>query len=277
MLNGYTANDEWIRTLAAILKNKKNIDPRGLETYEVLNHSTCVDMTQPIVTFHNRCIGTDMHKFMPAEAAFILTGRNTVGMISKYSKLITTFSDDGYFFNGAYGPMLIRQFTYIVDELIKDKNTRQAVATIWDPNPRPSKDIPCTVSVQFIIREDKLHCIDTMRSSDAWLGWPFDIFNFSMCSAFISLLFKLRTGHALPLGNIYLNASSQHLYEKDYAKVIKVLENPKTLGYPPFDINQFDHPKELTQWLIDHAEKGTLINYPETVPERNIYDPVPGN
>ena len=31
MLNGYTANDEWIRTLAAILKNKKNIDPRGLE------------------------------------------------------------------------------------------------------------------------------------------------------------------------------------------------------------------------------------------------------
>ena len=84
MLNGYTANDEWIRTLAAILKNKKNIDPRGLETYEILNHSTCVDMTQPIVTFEERCNDTDMHKFMPAEAAFILTGRNTVGMISRY-------------------------------------------------------------------------------------------------------------------------------------------------------------------------------------------------
>ena len=132
-------------------------------------------------------------------------------MISKYSKLITTFSDDGYFFNGAYGPMLIDQFTYIVDELIKDKNTRQAVATIWRRNPRPSKDNPCTISVQFMIRAKKLHCIDTMRSSDAWLGWPFDIFNISMCAAFISLLFKLRTNYALLLGNIYLNAASQHL------------------------------------------------------------------
>ena len=54
MLNGYTANDEWIRTLAAILKNKKNIAPRAKETYEILNHSTCVDMTQPIVTFAER-------------------------------------------------------------------------------------------------------------------------------------------------------------------------------------------------------------------------------
>ena len=224
-------------------------------------------MTQPIVTFEERCKDTDMYKFMPAEAAFILTGRNTVGMIAQYSKLITTFSDDGYFFNGAYGPMLIRQFTYIVDELIKDKNTRQAVATIWEPNPRPSKDIPCTISVQFLVRDNKLHCIDTMRSSDAWLGWPFDIFNFSMCSAFISLLFKHRTGHALPLGNIYLNATSQHLYEKDYEKVIKVLENPKTIGYVPFDITNFNHPKELTQWLIDKANTGTLIEVAKPKPE----------
>jgi hypothetical protein len=88
-----------------------------------------------------------------------------------------------------------------------------------------------------------------------------------MCAAFISLLFKHRTGHALPLGNIYLNATSQHLYEKDYEKVIKVLENPKTIGYVPFDINDFNHPKELTQWLIDKADSGTLIKYPKPKPE----------
>ena len=272
MIGGYTANDEWFRTLAAILKIRKGVAPRDLETYEILNHRTIVDMTHPIVTYDERQKDNNMHQFMPAEAAFILTGRNTVGMISKYSKLITQFSDDGYFFNGAYGPRIIQQFTYVVDELEKDHDTRQAVATIWEPNPRPSKDIPCTLSAQFMIRDNKLHCFDTMRSSDVWLGWPFDVFNFSMVSAFVSLLFKLRTGHALPLGNLYLTAASQHLYEKDYDKAIRVLENPKTWSYQPFDITQFNNPKELTQWLIDLAEdKKKLIEVgePEFVTDGN--------
>ena len=267
MISGYTANDEWFRTLAAILKLRKGVAPRDLQTYEILNHRTIVDMTQPIVTYDERQKHNNMFKFMPAEAAFILTGRNTVGMISKYSDLITQFSDDGYFFNGAYGPMIIRQFTYIVDELIKDIDTRQAVATIWSPNPRPSKDIPCTISAQFMVRDNKLHCFDTMRSSDVWLGWPFDVFNFTMCSAFVSLLYKLRTGHALPLGNLYLTAASQHLYEKDYDKVIRVLENPKTLPYQPFDIYRFEGPKNLTQWLIDKANQGDLIQTTPKEPE----------
>ena len=77
MLSGLGYLEPKYNKILRLLKNKKNIAPRGLETYEVLNHSTCVDMTQPIVTFQNRCMGTDMHKFMPAEAAFILTGRNT--------------------------------------------------------------------------------------------------------------------------------------------------------------------------------------------------------
>ena len=163
--------------------------------------------------------------------------------------------------------MIIRQFTYIVDELIKDIDTRQAVATIWSPNPRPSKDIPCTISAQFMVRDNKLHCFDTMRSSDVWLGWPFDVFNFTMCSAFVSLLYKLRTGHALPLGNLYLTAASQHLYEKDYDKVIRVFENPKTLPYQPFDIHRFEGPKNLTQWLIDKANQGDLIQTTPKEPE----------
>lgn len=280
MISGFTANDEWFRTLGLILKHKDAVSPRDKKTLEILNHSTCVDMTNCVLTYIQRDIG---YKFMAAEAAFILTGRNTVGMISRYSDLIEQFSDDGYFFAGAYGPMLIDQFTYVVDELINDHNTRQAVATIWRQNPRPSKDIPCTISAQFMIRENKLHCFDTMRSSDVWLGWPYDIFNFSMCSAFISLLYKLRTGHALPLGNLYLTAASQHLYETDYEKAIEVLQNPKT--HPgqstPFDLTQFNGPKDLTQWLIDKAERGDLVKVPEVNTalenELNDYVPTPGN
>ena len=41
---GYSANDEWFRTLATILKTKKVVAPREKGTLEILNHSTIVDM-----------------------------------------------------------------------------------------------------------------------------------------------------------------------------------------------------------------------------------------
>ena len=76
---------------------------------EILNHSTKVAMDYPIVTYLERGLG---HKFMTAEALWILTGKNTVKDISQYSNMISKFSDDGYYFHGAYGPKLVDQFTY---------------------------------------------------------------------------------------------------------------------------------------------------------------------
>ena len=78
MISGFTANDEWFRTLGLILKHKDAVSPRDKKTLEILNHSTCVDMTNCVLTYIERDIG---YKFMAAEAACILTGRDTVGMI----------------------------------------------------------------------------------------------------------------------------------------------------------------------------------------------------
>jgi thymidylate synthase len=163
---------------------------RGLQTMEILSHQTEVDMSYPIVTLKARKLG---YKFMCAEAWWILTGQNTVETIKPYSKEIERFSDDGVYYNGAYGPRIVDQLTYAVDCLAKDPSSRQAIIEIWRPNPRDSKDVPCTIAVQFLIRDNHLYCIDTMRSSDLWLGWPYDIFNFTMLSARILELLAKRS------------------------------------------------------------------------------------
>ena len=49
-----------------------------------------------------------------------------------------------------------------------------------------------------------------------------------------------------------------------------IRDSPKTMPYHSFDITQFNHPKELTQWLIDHANKGTLLDFPK--PDLDITD-----
>lgn len=257
-LHGRTANDEWFTTLCLLMRKSKSheVDPKGKKTFEILNHSTIVNMREPIVSYEKRKLG---YKFMAAEAFWILSGRNDVKYINKYSDMICRFSDDGYFFNGAYGPMIVDQLTYVVNELIRDKQTRQAVISIWRPNPRPSKDIPCTISAQFMVRHGKLHVFDTMRSSDIWLGWPYDVFNFSMLAAYVSLLYKMKTKETLDLGNLYLTAASQHLYESDMDEALEVVSDPIMHTPMHFNVHQFENPNQLLQWLSILADKKGVI------------------
>ena len=201
---------------------------------ELLCHTTKIDMNRPILLNKARQLG---YKFMAAEAAWILSGDNKVMTIEPYSKRIVQFSDDGYTFFGAYGPKVIDQIPYILDTLRHDMNSRQAVISIWREQPRKTKDVPCTTTLQFLIRPcntddhqgDYLDCVATMRSSDAWLGWPYDVFNFSMISRYIGLFLQMQYPH-LRLGTLYLTAGSQHLYARDVHNAADcVYQNTSTL------------------------------------------------
>ncbi len=214
---GASANEAWFALIRDIVQEGEYSKPRGLVCRELLGRQSVVDMALPVVSMRPN-LG---YKFLTAEAWWILTGRNDVSSIAPYSRHIGTFSNDGFMFDGAYGPKIVDQMRFAVDSITNDDWSRQSVIDIWRPNPRESKDTPCTLSVQFLLRPDltgaekvlRLHCVDTMRSSDAWLGWPYDVFNFSCLSAYVALRLRYKTGRKIELGNLYLNAGSQHLYE----------------------------------------------------------------
>lgn len=217
--NTHKTDSVWLSTLHRLLQAKKT-SPRNFETREIINHTSVVDMSDPIVKIKARKMN---YTFMYGEAYWILWGSNMAQDIVPYCKPIAKFSDDGVRFDGAYGPMVVQQIRYCVDCLNSDPLSRQAVMSIWRPNPRPSKDIPCTVSLQFLIRDGKIHCIANMRSSDIWLGWVYDVFNFSCVANYIRL--SLSNSDSISLGNLYLNAASQHLYESDAEKAQKVIDS----------------------------------------------------
>lgn len=245
-------NIQWTNKLKEIINKGQISNPRGLRIKELINSSICIDMNYPIITIPERKLG---YKFMLREAWWIMDGRNSVDTITNYSKAISSFSNDGFHFDGAYGPRVVDQIRYIVDSLAEDINTRQAVLTIWRANPRASKDIPCTVSIQWLIRDGYICCIDNMRSSDIWLGVPYDIFNFTMLTGYILLLLKERGIYNLKLGNLYLNAGSQHLYENNWEKANQLLENytewNKINKFEPY---KFKSPLELKNYLKDLSE-----------------------
>lgn len=245
-------NEVWSDLLDKILRHGIVECPREIKTVELLHNQTTIDMNQPVLSVKERNMG---YRFMCAEAWWILSGQNTVKTIAPYSKAISKFSDNGITFAGAYGPKIVDQLQYIVECFEKDLSSRQAVLNIWRENPRESKDIPCTISAQFIIRNGVLHCIDTMRSSDAWLGWVYDVFNFSCLSMWIVIALRLK-GINVELGTLTLQAGSQHLYETNWEEADDISEDFSEFDVAPVDLSEFDHPSDLVQYLKDIADYG---------------------
>ena len=248
----------WIAVLSDVMDGE-SAQPRGVETKELLAYTSSVPMTLPVITILERVIG---YRFMAAEAAWILSGDNRLSTVGPYAKHLHRFSDDGLTFRGAYGPKFIDQEGYVVETLDADPDSRQAVMTLWRERPRPTKDVPCTVALQWLVRNGRLHCITTMRSSDAWMGWPYDVHTFSMMSAHVllSLQHKNPRWKDVVLGDLFLTAGSQHLYEKNFEAATIVVANrddlqSTTVDIAPLNLEQFDNPDHLTNYLWGLAKQ----------------------
>jgi thymidylate synthase len=169
------------------------------------------------------------HHFMVAEFIWMMCGQNHTQLIEPFNKSIMIAADEGMTsFAGAYGPKIIDQVPYVVDTLRKDPSSRQAVLTIWRERPRASKDVPCTVSMQFFVRDGALHMVTHMRSNDAWLGLPYDVFNFTMLQRYV---LSMLPSVAHSLGEYHHMVGSLHLYERDVEKARALLHD--TGSYRP--------------------------------------------
>lgn len=240
------ANQAWQSALIATHRGHMCC-PRGLLTREVIGRKTVVSANYPIVSVPERKLN---YKFMAAEAIWILRGSNRVDEIYPWCKKMAEFSDDGYVFQGAYGPKVSEQMHYVIETLCQDQDTRQAVINIWREMPRESLDVPCTLSMQFILRDGILHMVVSMRSSDVWLGLPYDLFNFSMILHRVSHRLREDEGISTMPGNIHITAGSQHLYERDLEGAQACIRSEAGMG-PSIHFQSAGH-QEL--WLSDMRE-----------------------
>jgi thymidylate synthase len=237
--------------LDLILERGVESSPRQMKTKELLGAT--VFLTDARNSLYTGIWRNLNYKFAVAEWLWIMAGRSDVASLARYNKNIAQFSDNGVTFAGAYGPRICSQLHHVF-KCLSEPDSRQAVITVWEPCPARSKDIPCTVSLQFLLRE-KLHLIVTMRSSDAWLGLPYDIHNFSMIQNAIAGALNVEVGF------IQMQLSSLHLYDRDWENAERVVSNsgvgvlnqkvvpdylrtPKLPGLPP------------ARWILETAEIG---------------------
>ena len=247
----------WLNAVSNLLQCGRVSSPRGLSTRELLHRTFIIDMTRPVLTCPLRKLS---YRFMAAEAYWILTGDNTVSGIAPYNSHIAEFSDDGTKFAGAYGPRIKEQFDWVLNKLIQERGTRQAGLTIWKDTPAPSRDIPCTVAIWFSVRGNMLNTHVFMRSSDVWLGLPYDIFNFSMLGWLMAgRLNQASEGLKLIFpGSLYLTAVSSHLYdvnEEDATLIEMASIDERFTQQGRVPLFYLTHPDELVELLKDLRER----------------------
>lgn len=206
---------------------------------EVLTRLRCAGRVRPSRNGPTRDLGyTTIILEEPFNALPIGVGRGVSERIAAAEaiQLIGAFSDpewlvklapqldayrepDGNFW-GAYGTRIGWQLRDIVEKLRTDPWTRQAVVILWDVamDNEPGKlDYPCTVSLGFIIqptpsgdpRGRQLNMNVLMRSNDAWLGLPYDMFQFTQLQHTVARLLGVNRG------TYTHTAWSMHIYEKD--------------------------------------------------------------
>jgi len=252
----------YLKLLNTIISNGREQTCRNNRSLELIGNKTTISMNQPLLTLKGRNLG---YRFALAEAAWVLQGDNKVENLKPYSKIIEKFSDDGITFFGAYGPPIVDQIEYIGRAFKKDLFTRRAVMSLWRLKPPESFDIPCTISVQFLLRPNKynlleLDIINYMRSSDAWLGIPYDWFTFSMLGAYIAIYLKTILKMDLLLGDLTIMTGSQHLYVNSFGYTLPAIKNllieeecssesQELFQYEPIILSQFEKPSDLIKQL----------------------------
>ncbi len=228
IIQGTGIYEAWTLLLDELLRAPV-VRPRGKPCRERLGVQLRVtDATKNIILDAQRRLN---YRFMVAEFLWVLGGLNRLDVLTRYNKRMAEFSDDGVTLTGAYGPRLQSQWAWLVKKFVEDRETRQAVVSIWTPTPASSKDVPCTLATQYLLREEHaftwaLHTVVTMRSSDAWWGIPYDVFTFSMLAHVLAAELIVVLGQPISLGSLVVNLGSSHLYEPHWETARSIVNAP---------------------------------------------------
>lgn len=191
--------------------------PRDLKVKEAVLTDFVIDPKQPIANFPQRKFNW---KYLAGELAWYLKQDRDVDYIGAFSNFWSHITNpNSNEINSNYGSLVFnaKQFGWVVDSLVADKNSRQAIMFFNQPKFQfeGNKDFVCTMYANFFIRNNALHMKIQMRSNDIFYGLTFDAPFFSFLQQSVYLKLK-ETYPDLELGMYYHYADNLHFYERHF-------------------------------------------------------------
>ena len=227
MLTFATSTEAFEKLLETVYQEGVPAPPRGEETRELLAVSFKIENIRArLISSPER--GWSLPLAL-GEFCWHCTGNNRVAALSYYSKAWKRFSSDKTTIVGScYGRRLFMsqdqrpsQWEQNKEELRRDPYSRRALLMVggpldeWGADP---VDVPCVVSMQFLLRNGRLNMVVTMRSNDIIWGLGYDVFLFTMFQERMALELDVEPGW------YFHTTASLHLYKRHFALAERVLE-----------------------------------------------------
>lgn len=246
----------WLDTLQQIHGEGVDLPSRDGPCREILGWSG--RLLDPTAHFLLNPIRKCSPSYTAAEVLWYLSGQRVVHALTPYAPQYTRFCNEAtlhleangdettvepgkyrtqssrkttLYAHGAYGYRMSRRIgnytalTNIIRMLKLDPNTRQAVLPLYDAGmdmekatSGDKKDIPCTLTLNFLLRDGKLNLHVNMRSNDIWLGLPHDVFAFTCIQMLIASCLDVEVGW------YQHSAMSMHLYERNKEKAFQAMD-----------------------------------------------------
>jgi thymidylate synthase len=268
------ADAAYAETLSRVLDNGEVVTGgnslsigAGKSSHELLNYSVVLSNPREKLIFNEA-----RRIYLPAAVArfvWMMAGSDRLADIAFYEPKVKSFSDDGIAVPGSsYGQRIMRarpglnQLEAVIGRLTEDPQSRRAAISVYQPEDavRSSCDIPCTFGLSYHIRRGKLHATTLMRSNNAFLLLPYNIFEFSLLAEVVAAELNV------PLGSLTHYALSMHIYEHEVAKSREIIAGYKRLPSiehtpvpgVPADSNPLEQIRNLVILEADlrHASEG---------------------
>jgi thymidylate synthase len=225
-LRANTLDDLLDAAFKLLLKSKMRVSPTKGQTVE--EQGVVLELTSPRSRLSRAsekghifsCIG---------ELFWYISCKQDLPSIEYYIKKYKKYAEADGTIWGAYGPRMFggerSQYEVVRDRLKAKPDTRKAVIQLFDREDilADYKDVPCTCTLQFLVRDSLLHLVVHMRSNDVFMGLPHDVFAFTMIQEILA------NDLGVKLGTYKHMVGSFHLYDRDREKVERYLSE----GYQP--------------------------------------------
>ena len=207
-----------------------------------------------------------------AEFAWQTQGTKDPSFILKYApKLWSKFIEDGEL-KTAYGYRWHKHFDRDqlklgCKALVADKTNRQIYISNWDPKTDglgEPKNIPCPLGFTLNVIDDKLNMSVFIRSSDIFIGLPYDILSYSLTLDVLSNTLKI------PKRNISFTLAHAHCYQPHFKHIIENLTGEqKQWRNIDLEFLNFDYStvKSRPENFVKAYKKYKINNYWNPKPE----------
>lgn len=164
------------------------------------------------------------------------------------------------------------QLRLSVEALRKDPSDRRVYVSAWDPaedglGEQGQRNVPCPASFTFSVTGGELHSSLFLRSSDVFVGLPYDVMGHALLMDAVAHELKLRPGV------MHVTLAHAHLYESHWDLAVEALRQDPVvpdIQLPGWTLSQIERAPD--DYVVRYADDARQHVWPKYSPRPEVVE-----